>query len=75
MNHVIEVLTGAETEKVRRWNHTALTTYGIGRDLSRPEWAAIGRELLRLGLVAQSPGEFPTLELTEEGVTALRSRR
>ncbi len=75
MNHIIEVLTGADTDKVRRWNHHTLTTYGIGRDLSRPEWSAIGRELLRLGLLAQAAGEFPTLEITGNGVEALRSRR
>jgi len=75
MNHVIEVLTGADTEKVRRWNHHTLTTYGIGRELSRPQWSAIGRELIRLGFLAQSTGEYPTLEITEEGVEALRSRQ
>lgn len=75
MNHVIEVLTGADTEKIRRWNHHTLTTYGIGKDLSRPEWAAIGRELLRLGHLAQSTGEFPTIEISEEGLEALRTRR
>ena len=75
MNHIIEVLTGASTEKIRRWNHDKLTTYGIGKDLSRPEWAAIGRELLRLNYLAQSQGEFPTLELSNEGLAALRERK
>jgi ATP-dependent DNA helicase RecQ len=75
MNHIIEVLTGADTEKVRRWNHQSLTTYGIGRDLARPQWAAIGRELMRLGFLGQSSGEFPTLEISEEGIDALRTRR
>ena len=75
MNHVIGVLTGAETDKIRRWNHHTLTTYGIGRDLARPEWAAIGRELLRLGLLAQTTGEFPTLELSDDGLEALKTRR
>jgi ATP-dependent DNA helicase RecQ len=75
MNHVIEVLTGAETEKVRRWNHHTLTTYGIGADLDRAEWAAVGRELLRLGYLRQSGGEFPIVEITPLGLDALRSRK
>jgi len=75
MNHVIEVLTGAATEKVRRWQHNALSTYGIGKDLSRPEWAAVGRELLRLGLVGQTTGEFPALEMTQLGLETLKTRR
>jgi ATP-dependent DNA helicase RecQ len=74
-NHVIEVLTGADTDKIRRWGHDRLSTYGIGRDLARPQWAAVSRELLRLGYLMQAEGEYPTLELTEEGLDALRSRR
>ncbi len=74
MNHVIEVLTGADTEKIRRWGHDRLTTYGIGRDLPRPQWASIGRELTRLGYVAVSESEFATLDLTAEGIEVLRSR-
>ena len=75
MNHVIDVLTGASTEKVRRWNHHTLTTYGIGADVDRKEWAAIGRELLRLGYLRQSGNEFPVVEITPSGLTALRSRK
>jgi ATP-dependent DNA helicase RecQ len=75
LNHIVEVLTGAETDKVRRWNHHKLTTYGIGAELTRPEWAPIGRELLRLGYLVQSGGEFPTLEISATGLEALRSRR
>ena len=75
MNHVIEVLTGADTEKVRKFKHQQLSTYGIGKDVSRSEWGAIGRELIRLGFAKQSSGKFSVLELTEEGRTALSQRR
>lgn len=75
MNHLIEILTGANTEKIRRWNHDRLSTYGVGRDLSRPEWSAIGRELIRLGLLVQEQGEFPVIGLTEDGLEALKARR
>ncbi|MBI2517414.1 MAG: DNA helicase RecQ [Opitutae bacterium] len=74
LNHVVEVLTGAETEKIARWNHDQLTTYGIGKELTRPAWAAVGRELMRLGYVAQAEGEYPILELTDEGLAVLKSR-
>jgi ATP-dependent DNA helicase RecQ len=75
LNHVVEVLTGAETDKIRSWGHQQLSTYGIGREHSRAEWQAIGRELIRLGLLRQAPGKFSTLELSEEGLAALRERR
>lgn len=75
INHVCEVLTGADTDKIRRWEHDRLSTYGIGRELSRPAWAGVARELLRLGLLTQSEGEYPTLLLSAEGVAFLKERR
>lgn len=75
LNHIIEVLIGADTDKIRRWGHDQLTTYGIGRDLGRPAWGAVGRELMRLGYLALSDGEFATVDLTEEGMAVLRSRQ
>ena len=74
MNHLGEVLTGADTDKIRRWGHDRLTTYGIGGELSRPQWAAVGRELMRLGFVSVAEGEYATLELTDAGRDVLRTR-
>jgi ATP-dependent DNA helicase RecQ len=75
LNHVVEVLTGADTEKIRKWDHGQLSTYGIGKEHSRPEWAAIGRELVRLGFLRQTSEKFSVLELTNEGRAALKERR
>ncbi len=75
LNHLIEVLTGADTDKIRRWGHDRLSTYGIGRELSRPAWAAVGRELMRLGYIAVAEGEYATLELSPEGLELLRTRQ
>src|SRR6185503_11059051 len=75
MAHVIEVLTGGNTEKVRKWHHQELSTYGIGSEHSRPEWAAIGRELIRLGYVRQDSARFNVLDLTPQGRSLLRERK
>jgi ATP-dependent DNA helicase RecQ len=74
LNHIVEVLTGANTEKVRRLAHEGLPIYGIGKEHSRPEWLAIGRELVRLGYLGQAPGKFSVLELTSEGRRLLKER-
>ncbi len=74
LNHIVDVLAGAETEAIRQRGHDQLSTYGIGSDMKRGAWQAIGRELLRLGLIAAAPGKFATLQLTEAGWTALRER-
>jgi ATP-dependent DNA helicase RecQ len=75
LNHVVEVLTGATTEKIRKFGHEQLSTYGIGKEHSRPEWSVIGRELVRGGLVKQDAAKFNVLELTERGRTILRDRK
>lgn len=75
LNHVAEVLTGADTEKIRKFNHQALSTYNIGGEHARATWGAIGRELIRLGLLSQSAGQFNILELTAAGLAALKSRQ
>jgi ATP-dependent DNA helicase RecQ len=74
LNHVVDVLRGADTEPIRQRRHNELSTYGIGHDLKREEWQAIGRELLRLGLIECAPGKFATLALTNAGREALRQR-
>jgi ATP-dependent DNA helicase RecQ len=74
LNHIVEVLSGAETENIGKWRHHELSTYGIGKEMKRGEWQAIGRELIRLGYVRQSAEKFATLQLTEAGFAVLRER-
>jgi ATP-dependent DNA helicase RecQ len=74
LGHVVDVLRGADTEAIRQRVHNELSTYGIGGELKRAEWQAIGRELLRLGLLECAPGKFATLSLTPAGLEALRKR-
>jgi ATP-dependent DNA helicase RecQ len=74
LQHVVEVLGGADTEKVRKFGHQSLSTYGIGGEHSRAEWGAIGRELVRLGLLFQNAEKFNIVELTDQGRAALKSR-
>ncbi|NDA69280.1 MAG: DNA helicase RecQ, partial [Verrucomicrobia bacterium] len=74
LNHIIEVLTGAQSERVLKWGHQKLTTYGIGHEHTRSEWAAIGRELIRLGFLRQTTDKFPVVELTDAGRAVLTAR-
>jgi ATP-dependent DNA helicase RecQ len=74
LNHIVDILRGADTEMIRQRRHNELSTYGIGRDLKRDAWQAIGRELLRLGLIECAPGRFATLTLAPAGREALRNR-
>jgi ATP-dependent DNA helicase RecQ len=75
INQVVEVLTGADTENVRKRGHQNLSTYGIGREHGRAEWKVIGRELIRLGLVRQQGDKFNVLALTADGLAVLKERK
>jgi len=75
LNQIVEVLVGAETENILKWDHHTVSTYGIGKEFSRIEWRAIGRELVRLGYLRQVAERFNVLQLTEEGQAALRERQ
>jgi ATP-dependent DNA helicase RecQ len=44
--HVVDVLLGASTEKIRQLGHDQLSVYAIGRDLDRGQWRALVRQLL-----------------------------
>ena len=74
LQHVVEVLCGADTEKVRKFGHQSLSTYNIGGEHSRAEWSAIGRELVRMGFLFQNAEKFNIVELTDRGRAALKSR-
>ena len=74
LNHISEVLTGGQSEKILRWKHDQLTTHGIGKDQSRPYWVDLGRQLLRAGLLAASEDKFPTVAVSQRGVDVLKKR-
>jgi ATP-dependent DNA helicase RecQ len=74
LNHLVEVLTGGDTEAVRKWGHDQLSTYGIGDEFGRNEWKVIARELMRLNFMHQTPGRMSVLEITAEGIDWLRAK-
>lgn len=75
LNHIVEVLTGADTDKVRKFGHQSLSTYNIGSEHTRAEWGTIGRELIRLGFLFQNTEKFSVVEITNAGLAALKSRQ
>ena len=72
--HLIDVLLGRETERVRSLGHTDLTTFGIGTDLDERTWRGVVRQLLAAGLVGVQ-GDYGTLVLTEGSVAVLAGER
>jgi ATP-dependent DNA helicase RecQ len=72
MGHVIDVLRGADNQRIRSLGHDRLSTYGIGRDLSADLWGSIIRQLVHLGYLEQDLAAYSVLKLTASARSLLR---
>ncbi|WP_207101561.1 DNA helicase RecQ [Paracoccus shandongensis] len=70
--HLIDILTGNTTEKVRERGHDRLPTFGVGRDHSRAQWQAIFRQMMGRDLCRPDPERHGALHLTEAAHPVLR---
>jgi ATP-dependent DNA helicase RecQ len=61
--HLADVLVGKQTRAVERWEHTTLSTFGIGTELSRSEWLSVYRQLVAAGLVEVDMEGYGALKL------------
>lgn len=75
MRYIVDVLRGANTQKIREQGHNTLKTYGVGKDLSADEWIRLGRALLQQGLLDETDGGYPVLRLNERSAAILRNQR
>ena len=69
--HIIDVLRGGRTEKVARFGHDRLPTYGAGADLGKEEWRSIIRQLVAGGFLEMDIHGYGGLSITEQGRTLL----
>ncbi|MGH8763067.1 MAG: DNA helicase RecQ, partial [Nitrosospira sp.] len=62
--HLIDVLRGNDTERVRQWGHDKVSTFGIGKELEEKAWRAVFRQLAALGLLTADGEGYGSLRLT-----------
>jgi ATP-dependent DNA helicase RecQ len=65
-NYVIDVLMGSEQERIFRFGHDSLSTYGIGTELDRNAWRAVVRQLMARGILTTDAEGIGSLKLTEK---------
>ncbi len=65
VNHLVDVLRGAETEKIQQFNHHQLSVYGIGKDLDKTQWRSVYRQLIARGLLQVDFNHYNAIKLTE----------
>ena len=70
--HVIDVLRGRDTEKVRRNRHERLSTFGIGEDRSLAQWRSILRQVMVQGHLRSDAERYGALRLTPRSRPLLR---
>jgi ATP-dependent DNA helicase RecQ len=70
--HLMDILRGKDTDKVRQHGHESLSTYGIARDASESELRAVLRQLIAIGAVAVDAQAFNTLKLTDGSRAVLK---
>jgi ATP-dependent DNA helicase RecQ len=63
--HLVDVLRGGESEKVRQFGHDRVSTWGIGADLDAKTWRGVFRQLVAMGLLAVDTDGFGGLRLTD----------
>jgi len=73
IKHVVDVLRGADNERIRKFDHECLTTYGIGMEYSSAEWTSIVRQLIHRGYLIQDIATFSVLKLTPRALRLLRA--
>jgi ATP-dependent DNA helicase RecQ len=73
--HVIDVLRGKRTDKVAKYGHDALSTFGIGADLAEEDWRLLLRQLIAAHLVEVDHARFNALRLTPASRAVLRGER
>jgi ATP-dependent DNA helicase RecQ len=73
--YVVDVLRGADNERIRSRHHQQLSTYGLGSDRSEQEWTSIIRQLIHHGYLIQDIANFSVLKLTEAARPLLRGEQ
>lgn len=71
--YITDVLLGAETERIKNFRHDMVSTFGIGKELSRQEWKSVFRQIIAAGYVAVDMGGYGGLSLTQKGRAILKS--
>ncbi len=73
--HIVDILRGANTQKIRDYHHDQLSTYAIGKDVSTDEWQRLARALVQQGLLSEINDGYPVLKLNNLSVEILKRQR
>ncbi|MBB3180234.1 DNA helicase RecQ [Variovorax sp. Sphag1AA] len=70
--HIMDILRGKTTEKVKQYGHERVSTFGIGTEFTEPQLRGVLRQLIAIGALSVDAQAFNTLQLTEGSRSVLR---
>jgi ATP-dependent DNA helicase RecQ len=73
--HIANIVTGADTQRIRQFGHEKLKTYGVGRDRDKRHWRQIIDDLAAQECLRLSDDQYPVLQLTAKGQAVLRGEK
>jgi ATP-dependent DNA helicase RecQ len=73
--HIVDILVGADTERVRQWHHDTLSTYRLLADVPRKALTTMVHQLLDQRLLERTAGDRPVLKLNDAAWAVLRGQR
>ena len=71
--YIVDVLLGSKQKRILENRHDKLSTWGIGKELSKEDWFTISDALIHAGLIEKT-GDYHVLTITESGKQVLASR-
>ncbi len=74
-SYLVDVLLGKDHERIRRFGHDRVSTFGIGKDLGADQWRSVYRQLVAAGLAAVDMEGHGGLRLTEASRPLLRGEQ
>ena len=68
IGHTIDIVTGADTKRVRELRHNGIKTYAAGKNKDKKHWRFLVDELLAQDMIRQDGDPYPVLKLTPKGL-------
>ncbi|WP_411351677.1 DNA helicase RecQ [Leisingera aquaemixtae] len=73
--HLIDILLGADNERIRAKRHDELSVYGCGKEFGKRQWQAVFRQMMGHDLLRPDPERHGALRFTEAALPVLRGEQ
>ena len=73
--YLTDVLAGDSSDRMKRFGHDRIKTFGVGQELSKTEWRSVFRQLLAAGFLTVNLTEISGFRLTEKSRSILKGER